>query len=62
MSDQHHDHPDTSQGWCCDGRTWIEHAGEGGQCCQPQGTDIEHLPPDGREKARRRLGEAGTAG
>src|SRR5687767_9033708 len=29
---------DTSKGWCCDGRTWTEHAHEDGQCCQPEGT------------------------
>jgi hypothetical protein len=28
---------DASQGWCCDGRTWVEHAHEGGECCQSKG-------------------------
>jgi hypothetical protein len=30
---------DTSTGWCCDGRTWIEHAQQDGKCCQPQPED-----------------------
>jgi hypothetical protein len=51
---------DANQGWCCDGRTWHEHASEGGQCCQPQGTQLEDLPQDGREKAQQRLAEAGA--
>ena len=49
---------DTSQGWCCDGRTWKEHADEGGECCQSEGTQIEALPPDGQQKARERLAQA----
>ncbi len=46
---------DSSKGWCCDGRTWAEHAGEGGACCQPQGKRIPDLPADGQRKARERL-------
>jgi hypothetical protein len=46
---------DTSKGWCCDGRTWTEHAGEGGRCCQALGTKLEDLPVDGQRKARERL-------
>jgi hypothetical protein len=46
---------DTSQGWCCDGRTWIEHSSQDGKCCQPQGKEIADLPPDGQRKARERL-------
>ena len=53
---------DPSQGWCCDGRTWTEHAHEDGQCCQPQGTKIEDLPPQGQQDARERLKEAGLQG
>lgn len=53
-----HDHVDASQGWCCDGRTWAEHAGEGGECCQPKGTDLEHLPAEAQQKAKERLSEA----
>ncbi len=49
---------DTSKGWCCDGRTWIEHAQKDGQCCQPQGQKIEALPADGQRKARERLAKA----
>jgi hypothetical protein len=49
---------DTSQGWCCDGRTWKEHADESGQCCQPQGMQITDLPPEGQEKARQREAQA----
>jgi hypothetical protein len=61
MAEQQHAHPDTSQGWCCDGRTWSEHAQEGGGCCQAQGTDIAGLPPEGQEKARRRLAETSSS-
>jgi hypothetical protein len=49
---------DTSKGWCRDGRTWTEHAGEDGSCCQSEGTKIEDLPEDGQQKARERLGQA----
>jgi len=49
---------DTSKGWCCDGRTWAEHAQEGGKCCQPQGKQIDDLPADGQRKARERLAQA----
>jgi hypothetical protein len=42
---------DTSQGWCCDGRTYKEHADADGECCQPQGKQIE----DSRPRASRRL-------
>jgi hypothetical protein len=48
---------DTSQGWCCDGRTWHEHASEDGECCQPQGTQISDLPPEGQRLARERLAQ-----
>ena len=48
---------DTTQGWCCDGRTWKEHADADGECCQAQGTQLEALPPDGQQKARERLGQ-----
>ena len=50
---------DTSKGWCCDGRTWAEHAAEGGQCCQPQGKQVKDLPADGQRKARERMAKAG---
>lgn len=49
------DEPDASAGWCCDGRTWKEHADADGHCCQSEGTPIEGLPPDGQQKARERL-------
>lgn len=49
---------DTSQGWCCDGRTWHEHAAEGGECCQPQGTELDDLPSEGRRAAEERLEQA----
>jgi hypothetical protein len=49
---------DASQGWCCDGRTWKEHADEAGQCCQQQGTQIDQLPDEGQRKARERLGQS----
>ncbi len=52
------EHLDTSRGWCCDGRTWTEHAYNDGECCQPQGRDIEELPPEGEWLARERLEEA----
>jgi hypothetical protein len=48
---------DASEGWCCDGRTWHEHADVDGECCQPKGKQIEDLPPEGQEKARERLGQ-----
>jgi hypothetical protein len=48
---------DTSQGWCCDGRTWKEHADADGHCCQPQGQQIDDLPAEGQEKARERLAQ-----
>jgi hypothetical protein len=57
MSEQ----PDTSQGWCCDGRTWTEHAHESGECCQPQGKGIEDLPPEGQRAAQERLASGGLA-
>jgi hypothetical protein len=53
------EHLDTSKGWCCDGRTWTEHAAEGGECCQAEGTQIEDLPADGQRQARERLAQAG---
>jgi len=52
-------HVDASQGWCCDGRTWQEHASEDGECCQPQGKQIDDLPEEGRRKAEERLSQAG---
>ena len=55
-----HEAPDASQGWCCDGRTWKEHADEGGGCCQPEGTQIHDLPPQGQRDARERLEKAGA--
>ncbi len=50
---------DTSKGWCCDGRTWVEHAQTSGNCCQPQGKRLEQLPAEGQQKARERLAKAG---
>jgi hypothetical protein len=49
---------DTSQGWCCDGRTWQEHADQAGECCQQPGTQIADLPAEGQSKARERLAQA----
>lgn len=49
---------DTSRGWCCDGRTWIEHAHDSGECCQPEGKDIDDLPPEGERLARERVEQA----
>ena len=49
------DKADTSEGWCCDGRTYKEHAHADGKCCQPKGKQIDELPPDGQQKARERL-------
>jgi hypothetical protein len=46
---------DTSQGWCCDGRTYKEHADADGECCQAQGMQIEDLSEEGQQKARERL-------
>jgi hypothetical protein len=50
--------PDTSKGWCCDGRTFTEHAHEGGDCCQPEGKQIGDLPPEGQRAARERMSSA----
>jgi uncharacterized membrane protein YkvA (DUF1232 family) len=49
---------DTSEGWCCDGRTYKEHASENGHCCQVRGTQTDQLPEDGQQKARERLGRS----
>ena len=51
---------DTSRGWCCDGRTWIEHTEQGGKCCQAEGQQIKDLPADGQRKARERMARAGS--
>jgi hypothetical protein len=53
------DQPDTSRGWCCDGRTWAEHAHEDGHCCQPEGTQLSELPDEAQEKAKERLSQTG---
>jgi hypothetical protein len=50
---------DTTEGWCCDGRTYYEHASKDGRCCQPQGTELEDLPDEAKQKAEQRLAEAG---
>jgi len=50
---------DTSKGWCCDGRTWTEHAHEAGECCQSEGTELDQLPDEGRQKAEERMRQAG---
>lgn len=49
---------DLRKGWCCDGRTWSEHAEEDGGCCQPEGMQIEDLSEDGQRAANERLGKA----
>ena len=49
---------DTSKGWCCDGRTWQEHASVDGECCQPEGKQPADLPPEGKRKAEERLAQA----
>jgi hypothetical protein len=48
---------DLSKGWCCNGKTWTEHAHESsdGKCCQPEGAQLDDLPEDGRQKAQERL-------
>jgi hypothetical protein len=51
---------DLSQGWCCDGRTYKEHASVDGECCQPEGKQISDLPPEGQQKAQERLAQAGS--
>ena len=53
---------DTSDGWCCDGRTWHEHADKDGQCCQPKGTQLDDLPDDAKAKARERLEASSGSG
>lgn len=55
--------PDANGGWCCDGRTWHEHADADGHCCQPEGTKLEQLPAEGQAKAQQRLEKtAGQSG
>jgi hypothetical protein len=51
---------DTTEGWCCDGRTWGEHAhgSADGECCQPKNTQIGDLPPEGQRAARERMSQA----
>lgn len=56
------DRPDASKGWCCDGRTWTEHAAEDGKCCQPQGQTIEELPDEAQQAARDRLEQSTPEG
>lgn len=51
------DQLDTSKGWCCDGRTWHEHASVDGHCCQSEGTQIADLPPEGQRKAQERMAD-----
>ncbi len=51
------DELDTSEGWCCDGRTYKEHAHADGECCQPKGKSLEELPTNGQEAAKKRLEE-----
>jgi len=50
---------DTSEGWCCDGRTYKEHAHVDGECCQPQGTKIDDLSAQGQKAARERAEREG---
>jgi len=54
------DQMDTSKGWCCDGRTWKEHADADGECCQPEGKQMSDLPPEGQRLARGRQAKAQT--
>ena len=49
---------DTSKGWCCDVRTWAEHANEDGHCCQPEGTQLGDLPAEAQQAAQERLRQA----
>jgi len=51
---------DATKGWCCDGRTYSEHAHADGKCCQPEGTQLEDLAPDARGKAEERLASSGS--
>ena len=51
---------DTSKGWCCDGRTWTEHADQDGDCCQPEGTQLSDLDADAKKKAEQRLAGGGV--
>ncbi len=57
MSEHQHGHPDTSHGWCCDGKTYTEATAGGGECCQPRGTKLEDLPAEAQELARKHLTE-----
>jgi hypothetical protein len=42
----------------CDGRTWVEHAHEGGECCQSKGNQLEDPPAEGQRAAQERLAQA----
>ena len=55
---------DTSKGWCCDGRTWTEHARPAGtgECCQPQGKQINDLPAEAKRMAQERMAQAAKSG
>ncbi len=52
---------DASEGRCCDGRTYSEHAHADGQCCQSKGTQIDDLPPEGQKAARERQQKEGQS-
>lgn len=52
---------DTSEGWCCDGRTYKEHVHADGNCCQPKDTKLEELPEEGQQKARERQQKDGAS-
>lgn len=56
------DELDLSHGWCCDGRTWKEHADDDGHCCQSRETSMGELPADGQRKARARLDRVAHGG
>lgn len=57
MTEHATNEPDTSKGWCCDGRTWVEHAATDGECCQSEGTQVGDLPPEGKAAAEERMQE-----
>jgi hypothetical protein len=52
---------DTSEGWCCDGRTYKEHAHADGQCCQPKDTSLDELPNEGKKAGEERIKREGAA-
>jgi hypothetical protein len=44
--------PDTRQGWCCDGRTWKEHADADGTAASPRVDSLKTCPRTASSRPR----------